>query len=146
MLLQALRNRGARKILNADLEGGIYDLTLAQRFGLLDSEAQSYLNWSTLYITGASFWEIDWGQAAYYFGQVAPYAPNLTDGSGMTASQRYLKSLVEYAVRLANQRKWCDAVTQLTIAASISPDAETQRMLAEASQNCGAVQPTQQTP
>jgi tetratricopeptide (TPR) repeat protein len=81
MLYLALRNQGVDKILKeADLEGGIYDLTLASKFGPLDTEAQGFLNWTGLYITGASFWEIDWEQAVNYFNQVAPQLPNLRDG------------------------------------------------------------------
>ena len=137
MLFLALRNRGRDKIINqADLEGGIYDLTLASRFGLLDTEAQGLLNWTTLYITGASFWEIDWGQAAYYFSQVAPHLPNLRDGSGMTASERYRISLFNYAKLLAQQKRWCDAAAQLEIALSIASDSELEQAYADVAQRC----------
>lgn len=137
MLFLALRNRGRDKIINqADLEGGVYDLTLASRFGLLDTEAKGILNWTTLYITGASFWEIDWGQAAYYFGQVAPHVPNLKDGSGLTASQRYRTSLFNYAKLLAQQKKWCDAASQLEIALSIASDPELEKAYADVAQRC----------
>lgn len=143
MLFIALRNSGRDKILKEiDLEGGIYDLTLAGRFGLLDTEAQSLLNWSSLYITGASFWELDWGQAAYYFGQVAPHAPNLMDKSAMTAAQRYRIALVEYAKQLLNQKNPCEAAKQLEIALSINQDGETQSLYEQALGRCtGQTQP-----
>lgn len=141
LLFLALRNRGRDKIINqADLEGGIYDLTLASRFGLLDTEAKGILNWTTLYITGASFWEIDWGQAAYYFGQVAPHVPNLRDGSGLTAAQRYRTSLFNYAKLLAQAKRWCDAADQLQIALSIASDPELEQAYADVSQRCAALQ------
>ncbi len=144
LLYLALRNRGRDKIINqSDLEGGIYDLTLASRFGLLDTEATGLLNWSTLYITGASFWEIDWGQAAYYFSQVAPHAPNLRDGSGLTASQRYKTSLYNYAKLLAQSKRWCDAASQLEIALSIASDAEIQQAYNEVAQKCANQQAPQ---
>ncbi len=137
MLFLALRNRGRDKIINqADLEGGIYDLTLASQFGLLDTEAKGLLNWTSLYITGASFWEIDWGQAAYYFGQVAPHLPNLRDGSGLTAIQRYRTSLFNYAKLLAQDKRWCDAAAQLEIALRYVSDAELQNAYADLSQRC----------
>ena len=141
MLFLALRNRGRDKIINkADLEGGIYDLTLASRFGLLDTEAEGILNWTTLYITGASFWEIDWGQAAYYFSQVAPHVPNLRDGSGLTAAQRYRTSLFNYSKLLAQQKRWCDAAAQLEIALSIASDPELEQAYADVAQRCAAQQ------
>jgi hypothetical protein len=125
MLYLALRNRGIDKISKeADLEGGIYDLTLAERFGPMDTEAQGFLNWTKLYITGASFWEIDWGQAAYYFGQVAPHLPNLRDGSGWTAQERYRISIGKYAEILANARDWCKAEEQYAIALSLGYDSQ----------------------
>lgn len=140
MLFLALRSRGRDKIINkSDLEGGIYDLTLASRFGLLDTEAKGILNWTTLYITGASFWEIDWGQAAYYFGQVAPHVPNLRDGSGLTAAQRYRTSLFNYAKLLAQQKRWCDAAAQLEIALSIASDPELEQAYADIAGRCAAL-------
>lgn len=103
MYYTGLRNRGIDEILGqrayaqtTNLEGGIYDLTLAERFGPLDGLADGMRNWARLYILGASFWELDWGQAMNYFEQVAAYAPNLRDASNMTASQRYYQSLLKY--------------------------------------------------
>jgi tetratricopeptide (TPR) repeat protein len=113
MLFVALRNRGVDKIAQLhDLEGGNYDLTLAERFGPLDSEARNWRDWAELYIRGASFWDVDWGQALSYFSQLATTAPNLSDISGWTASNRYLDALVGYGEWLANKGQWCDAQTQ----------------------------------
>jgi len=136
MIFLSLRNLGVRKILNADLEGGIYDLTLAKKYGPLDVEAEALNNWATLYITGASFWELDWGQAAYYFGQVAPHAPNLRDGTGLTAIERYLTALVKYGESLANQKKWCEAQKQFEAYLAMSNNAEVEQALAVAKNKC----------
>lgn len=139
-LFLALRHRGRDKILlESDLEGGIYDLTLAQRFGIMDVEGQSLLNWSTYYLTGASFWEIDWEQAAYYFGQVAPHAPNLVDKSGIPARERYRVALVNFARLLFNQKQFCTAQEQLAIALSILQDPEIQSAHDQAAQACSGV-------
>jgi tetratricopeptide (TPR) repeat protein len=63
MLYVALRNRGVQRILaESDLEGGTYDLALAGRFGPLDVEADNMRTWANLYVTGASFWGLDWQQ------------------------------------------------------------------------------------
>jgi tetratricopeptide (TPR) repeat protein len=113
MLFVALRNRGIDKIAQLhDLEGGNYDLTLAERFGPLDSEARNWRDWADLYIRGASFWDVDWAQAVYYFSQLASAAPNLSDLSGWTASNRYMDALLGYGDWFVLQGQWCDAQTQ----------------------------------
>jgi tetratricopeptide (TPR) repeat protein len=113
MLFVALRNRGIDKIAQQhDLEGGNYDLTLAERFGPLDAEARNWRDWADQYIRGASFWDVDWAQAVYYFSQLANAAPNLSDSSGWTASNRYLDALLGYGGWFAAQGQWCDAQEQ----------------------------------
>jgi len=111
-LYLALRQRGVQKISAGNLEGGIYDLSLAERFGILDTEADSWRTWAQYYIRGASFWEVDWAQAVYYFEQVAPMFPNMHDGSFWTASQRYKEGLTKYAEWLADQGMWCESEEQ----------------------------------
>ena len=109
MFYLAFRQRGTKKITAGDLESGIYDLTLAERFGPLDTEADGLRTWARYYITGASFWEVDWAQAVYYFEQVAPAYPNMQDGSGWFASQRYKEALTHYAEWLDGQGDYCSA-------------------------------------
>ena len=137
LLFLALRNRGKEKIVNeADLEGGIYDLTLASRFGPMDSEAQGLLNWSTMYITGASFWDIDWEQVLFYFEQVAPQMPHLRDGSGWTAAERYRVALFEYGNSLARQGKYCKAVNYYQQSLSYGPDPQVEEAYNVAAKGC----------
>jgi outer membrane protein assembly factor BamD (BamD/ComL family) len=101
LLYLAYRNRGVNKILQeAQLEGGTYDLALAERYGPLDAEAQSYRD---------SFWELNWGEAVNYFGQLAPLAPQLRDASGWSAIQRYQIALGKYADQLINAKEYCQA-------------------------------------
>jgi tetratricopeptide (TPR) repeat protein len=123
MLFVALRNRGIDKIAQQhDLEGGNYDLTLAERFGPLDSEANNWRTWADLYIRGASFWDVDWGQAVYYFSQLADAVPNLSDSSGWTAANRYRDALLGYGDWYAAQGKWCEAQAQYDIYMSLLAD------------------------
>jgi hypothetical protein len=113
LLFVALRNRGVAKIArNADLEGGTYDLSLAEAFGPLDVEARNWRDWAELYIRGSSFWGVDWERAAFFFGQIAAIAPNLMDGSRITATQRYYEALINYGDWLSLQGRWCDAQIQ----------------------------------
>jgi len=120
----ALRHRGVDKILQeGNLEGGIYDLTLVERFGPLDKEADGFRNWARLYLTGTSFWEIDWPQVVYYFGQVASALPNLMDGGHWTASERYRVSLIKYGDQLIAEGNYCGGRDQYQLALSFSQDA-----------------------
>ena len=123
MLYIALRNRGIQKILaGGSLEPGIYDLTLAERFAPLDSRAEGLRTWTRLYITGASFWDVDWGQVVFYMEQVYPHLPNLRDGTQMTATERFRIGAIEYANELASIGEYCLAQEYFQRAFSISDD------------------------
>lgn len=123
LLYAALRNRGVQKIsILADLEGGTYDLALAQSFGPLDVEARNWRDWATLYVRGASFWDVDWAQAVFYFSQLAQIAPNLMDASRLTSLERYYLALVGYGDWFARQELWCEADEQYQLAASMRND------------------------
>jgi tetratricopeptide (TPR) repeat protein len=120
----ALRYRGVDKIKQADLEGGTYDLALAERFGPLDVEAYNYRLWAELYTTGASFWDIDWPQAVNYFGQLRVSAPYLRDRSGWTTTDRYRIALYKYGDWLAMQGRWCDAQIQYQASLDVGTDSQ----------------------
>jgi tetratricopeptide (TPR) repeat protein len=122
MLYVALRNRGVEKIKSADLEGGTYDLALAERFGPLDAEANNYRTWSEIYVTGASFWEVDWGKAVEYFQQLILTAPYLADGSGWTSTDRYRIALAKYGDFLAQQGLFCEAYEQYQASLQVRED------------------------
>jgi tetratricopeptide (TPR) repeat protein len=123
MFYVALRNRGVQRILTeGDLEGGTYDLALAERFGPLVIEASNMRTWADLYVTGASFWGLDWGQAAYYFGQIILVAPNLRDNTNMTATERFIIASIKYGDVLAANKEWCKAQEQYQAAFNLSPD------------------------
>jgi hypothetical protein len=146
LLFIALRNRGLDKIAKqADLEGGLYDLTLASRFGPLDTEAQGYINWVSLYITGASFWDLDWEKVVDYFSQVGPALPGLSDRSGMTARERYRLALKNYGLTLVNNGDSCSGAEQFQISLSVGPDPEVDQLLAEALTACQGA-PTEEVP
>jgi tetratricopeptide (TPR) repeat protein len=137
MLFVALRNRGVDKILKAgDLEGGTYDLAVAEKFGPLDVEASNYRNWADMYVTGVSFWELDWEKAIYWFEQIAVVAPGLRDGSNMTSVERYRLALVRYADFLAQSGEWCEAQEQYQRALDYSPNPEVEPTASYASDQC----------
>lgn len=136
MLYVAFRNRGYQKITYGELEEGNYDLSVAEGFGPLDTDADSLRTWSRLYITGASFWEVNWGQAAYYFGQVAPYYPNLQDSNGWTASARYIEALTKYAEQLVAEEDYCAAEEQYIYLYEATGDESLQEIIDEVADIC----------
>jgi tetratricopeptide (TPR) repeat protein len=136
MLYLALRQRGVQKISEGNLEGGIYDLSLAERFGILDTEADSWRTWAQYYIRGASFWEVDWAQSVYYFEQVAPMFPNMHDGSFWTASQRYKEALTNYAQWLEDQGDWCEAEEQYKVLRDYTGDSSLDEVIDIVADEC----------
>lgn len=115
----ALRNNGYSLITQqGNLEGGIYYLTLAERFGPLDNTASGLREGARVYITGASFWELDWGQAIFYFSQVGAGWPSLWDGT-MTASERYYFASMRYGDELFLKGDYCAATEQYNNASAI---------------------------
>jgi tetratricopeptide (TPR) repeat protein len=137
LLYRSLRNRGLQKIREeANLEGGMYDLSLAERFSPLDAEAENWRNLARLYVIGSSFWEVYPEQAVFYFSQVASAAPGLRDASGWTASGRYWASLVQYGDWLGAQGNWCDAQEKYDAALSMRVDEAVNQKAADAQIKC----------
>ena len=103
----ALRNYGYDLIIKqGNLEGGIYQLTLAERFGPLDRDTNGLREGARVYLIGASFWELDWVQALFYFEQARNWG-NLWDGT-MTATERYYVASMRYGDELFAQGKYCE--------------------------------------
>lgn len=124
----ALRYLGVEDILNrGELEVGIYNLTLAERFAPLDVDAINYRNWARQYIAAASFWKIDWPRVIEYFAQIYPALPNLRDSSGLTATERYRQALIGYGDQLVLESKYCEAQAQYEAALAFGnyPDVQT---------------------
>jgi tetratricopeptide (TPR) repeat protein len=116
----ALRNYGYSLITNqGNLEGGIYHLTLAERFGPLDNSSKGLRDAARVYITGASFWELNWEQALFYFTQVGAGWPSLWDGT-MTASQRLHIAYMRYGDELFQRGDYCGATEMYQNATAIN--------------------------
>lgn len=115
----SLRNYGYDLITRqGNLEGGIYQLTLAERFGPLDRDSTGLREGARYYLIGASFWELDWAQAVSYFEQVSAWG-NLWDGT-MTTSERYWFANMRYGDELFEQSQFCEAVVQYENAQKIA--------------------------
>lgn len=138
MYFYAYRNLGVDKIIiDGNLEGGMYDLAIAERFGTLDWEAEGYRTYSRYFISGVSFWEVDWSQSAYYFGLVANAYPNLHDGSNYTATKRYYLAAYAYADQLFDAKEFCTAKDNYQSAYNLdSGDAELYEKLEKSITKC----------
>lgn len=115
----ALRNYGVALIQAGNLEGGIYQLTLAERFAPLDRDANGMRDGARTYIQAAAFFGSDWKTSTELFQQVAAGWPSLWDGT-MTASQRYQISAMRYGDELFGEKRYCEAYQQYQAAASIA--------------------------
>ena len=117
----ALRNHGYNLITQqGNLEGGIYYLTLAERFGPLDANANGIREGARYYILGASFWELNWEQTLFYFNQVYGGWPSLWDGT-LTAADRYRIASMRYGDEFYGREKYCEAIVQYDNAQRVGP-------------------------
>ncbi len=122
-----LRMRGVYKIVltngkscrDINLEGGIYDMTRAERFGTLDVLAQSLRTYARLYLIGASYWDQDWVKAQEFFAQVMAGYPDLMDSSCMTATERWRFATIKYAEQLLAAGDNCGAEEQFNLAFTV---------------------------
>jgi tetratricopeptide (TPR) repeat protein len=139
----ALRNYGYDLITKqGNLEGGIYHFTLAERFGTLDRDANGLREGARYYLIGASFWELDWKQALFYFDQVYRGWSGLWDGTS-TATERFHQASMRYGDQLVEQGQYCDAVTQYDNAQAIAAlDAQAQEGYERAFRECFPATPT----
>ena len=133
----ALRNYGVNLIQQGgNLEGGIYELTLAERFAPLDGTASGLREGARAYIQAASFFGVDWQRSVQYFSQVASGWPSLWDGT-MTASQRYHEALMRYGDQLWLAGDACGAYEQYLAATALGNlDAVATKYSNQAFQKC----------
>src|ERR1051325_3194833 len=139
----ALRSYGYDLIIKqGNLEGGIYQFTLAERFGPLDRDATALREGSRYFLIGASFWELNWQQAVFYFQQVYAGFPGLWDGTS-TASERFRFASMRYGDELVEKEQFCDAVMQYQNAQAIAAlDAAAQEGYDRAYNECYPPTPT----
>jgi len=137
MLFLGLRMGGVQKILDdGDLEGGLYDLSMADQFVPLDSQAEVYRGWARLYQIGVSFWGVFPDKAVYYFSQLNYAAPYLRDATGIIARDRYRMALIQYGDQLATRGDWCLASEQYVLAQSLFDSSGLQPTLTYANDLC----------
>jgi tetratricopeptide (TPR) repeat protein len=137
MYYVALRNRGVFKISGeGNLEGGMYDLSRAELFGPLDKDSEAWRIWARLYVAGASFWDVNWGQVVAIFSDLVAVAPNIRDSGNWTARERLRQGLIAYGDQWARQNDWCTAQQQYEAAFQLGPDPELEPRATEVAEEC----------
>lgn len=132
-----LRYHGAQKLaVEGDLEEGLYLFSILGKYAPVDRDVVNYSSWARLYLTGASFWEVDWEQVVNYFGQLYASFPNMHDGSGWTAADRYMTGSESYGDQLLEAGDPCSALTQYENVLNISAIETVQNMYNEAFVKC----------
>jgi hypothetical protein len=130
LLYAALRGRGLQKIWNGDQEQGIYDLTLAQRLGPLDSQAQSWLNSAAFYLFANSYFGLDPALATQNFNQLC--AAGIWD-----SCFKFARAAWEYADLLFEKEDDpCAAVDQYEASLNTYADAAREPTATEAAEVC----------
>jgi hypothetical protein len=128
-----LRNYGVKLIQQGDLEGGIYQLTLAERFAPLDNTANVLRDGARAYIQAVSYFGVNWGRTVDLFRGVDG---NIWDGS-MNASQRLKIALMRYGDQLWAQGQACNAWDQYQEAEGMGDlDATAAKNANQANQQC----------
>lgn len=120
----SLRERGWSKIfpencLDTNLEGGIYDITQAERFGLLDNTALGVRNAVRFYLMGAAFWEVNWENSQYYFSQTMLSYPSLMDSTCKSAQERWRYATIERGKQYLANGDYCNAQVQFDLAFTV---------------------------
>jgi hypothetical protein len=116
MYYLVLRMLGVLQINSGDLESGIYDLTLAERFAPLDREADGSREWARRYLTAAAYWGIDWEAVVNLFEPIATNWPYLQDINGRTAISRFIEGLIRFGDQYVTRGDACNAFHQYQLA------------------------------
>ena len=106
MMYIALRNRGMELIALGLMEEGLYDLSLAERFGPLDREAGFRRTLAEQYLWANSFFGLNWAQAAELF------FPLCQQGATLDSCPKYAEAAWKYGDQLWAAEDPCGAKEQ----------------------------------
>lgn len=137
MLFSAYRNRGIESINAGVMELGLTDLDQASKLGPLDAEAQQYQNWAAIYISGVSYWGLNWPQTVETFQLLYTLAPYFRD-----TITRLHDAHLGYAGFLEAGGDPCGAALEYVAALEINFDQPTEDKRAAAQLVCDTGTPT----
>jgi len=120
LFYMTLRMRGVEQIIGntktkvngGQLEQGIYNLTLAEKYAPLDRDAINARQWAESYLNALSQWAVNWPTVVSQLKQVYQQLPYLLDSSGTPAYSRFIDASMSYGDALMNQNDWCSALNQ----------------------------------
>ena len=142
----ALRNRGIQRIWAGELEQGMYDLTVAAALGTMDSQGAGAESWATTYLTGASYWDVNWPGVVEIFGQLYAQMPYFSDSTGMTTAERYRIGLYRLGDQYAAQGDYCSASSYYNQSLAIGINADIQVTAAAYAEACANPPTTPEPP
>lgn len=142
----ALRNRGIQRIWAGELEQGMYDLSVAAELGALDSQAAGAESWATYYLTGASYWDVNWPGAVEIFGQLFAQMPYFSDSTGMTTTERYRVALYRLGDQFAAQGDYCTASSYYSQSLAVGDNLDIQVTATAYSEACDNLNSTPEPP
>jgi len=128
MLYSAFRNRGIESIDAGKLELGLTDLDQASTILPLDTDAQQYQQWATIYMNGISYWGLNWPRTIETFQLLYTIAPYFRD----TAS-RLRDAHLAFARQLDSLGDPCSATAEYAAALDLQfeQSVEDKRLAAE---------------
>ena len=100
----ALRSRGMELIAQGLMEEGLYDLSLAERFGPLDRDAMFRKTLAQQYLLANSYIGLNWFKAADLFSSMCE------QGATIDSCPKYSEAAWEYGNQLINAEDPCAAL------------------------------------
>jgi tetratricopeptide (TPR) repeat protein len=130
MMFLALRNRGMEQIALGLMEEGLYDLSLAERFGPLDRDAMFRKTLAEQYLLANSFIGLDWFQAASLFASLCE------QGATIDSCPKYAEAAWEYGDLLWIAEDPCGAQEYYQGSLNAVPNSTLEPTATEAAEAC----------
>jgi hypothetical protein len=140
MMYIALRNRGMYQISQGLMEEGLYDLSLAERFGPLDREAIFSRSLAQQYLLANSYLGVNWLRAAELFG------PLCQQGATLDSCFKYADAAWYYADQLIVASDPCGAINYYDDSLSAWENPPREPTATEAANICATVTAPPPTP
>lgn len=130
MMYVALRYRGMELISGGEMEEGLYNLSLAQRFGPLDRDAMFRESLAQQYLLANSYLGLNWGRAAELFG------PLCDQGATVDSCSKYGDAAWKYGDQLWDAGDPCAAQEQYGGSLDAWPHPEVEPTATKAAKAC----------
>ena len=82
----------------------MYDLSVVDSLGALDSDANGAYQWAANYIVATTYWDVSWASAVEAFGALYAQTPYFTEVGGMTVAERYRMPCISAVKNLPSKK------------------------------------------